>query len=460
VTGRPHRNRAPYAAACALVITAALSGAAGAARAQAPDTTAMPDTIGGRPITLDEAVTMARANAPGVIQAAGARRVAQVSRRTAWGEFIPSLSVSAGATRQLPSEGARTRIENGQIVLLPSQPWSHNIGLNANIDVFTGFRQLFNLQETGARLHAAKIDEVVQRYAATLAVKQSYFDVLAARESERAAQAQLASAQQQLDVAIGKVRARTATRSDSLRAEIQVRTGRIAVLDAQTALSVANASLTRTVGATEPVTAATSERLDIPEPPVDEGSLPTLAEQGPLIASALADLDAAKAARRTTWGNYMPTVTASYQRGGSGVGDEFLLHEEDLSYSGSMRFALNFPIFNQFQRELQGTQAAVAENNAQANLRDARLAVREGLATSVGNYRAARERVASQVATLEAADEDLRVQRQRYTVGGSTLLDVLASQSQLNQARLDLIRSQYDLRIARAQIEALVGRDL
>jgi len=156
----------------------------------------------------------------------------------------------------------------------------------------------------------------------------------------------------------------------------------------------------------------------------------------------------------------MPSITAAYSRGGSGVGDSFVFNEEDLIYSGALRFSLNFPIFNQFQRELQGTQAAVAENNAQANLRDARLAVREGLATSVGNYRAARERVASQVATLEAADEDLRVQRQRYTVGGSTLLDVLASQSQLNQARLDLIRSQYDLRIARAQIEALVGRDL
>ena len=45
----------------------------------------------------------------------------------------------------------------------------------------------------------------------------------------------------------------------------------------------------------------------------------------------------------------------------------------------------------------------MAEENALANLRDARLAVREGLATSVGGYRAAREREESQVATLEAA---------------------------------------------------------
>ncbi len=42
----------------------------------------------------------------------------------------------------------------------------------------------------------------------------------------------------------------------------------------------------------------------------------------------------------------------------------------------------------------------------------------------------------------------------------STLLDVLTSQTQLDQARRDLIRARYDRRVAKAQLEALVGRDL
>jgi outer membrane protein len=61
---------------------------------------------------------------------------------------------------------------------------------------------------------------------------------------------------------------------------------------------------------------------------------------------------------------------------------------------------------------------------------------------------------------VEAAEEDLRVQQQRYAVGASTLLDVLTSQTQLIQARRDLIRARYDQRIAKAQLEALVGREL
>ena len=59
-----------------------------------------------------------------------------------------------------------------------------------------------------------------------------------------------------------------------------------------------------------------------------------------------------------------------------------------------------------------------------------------------------------------AAQEDLRVQQQRYALGASTLLDLLTSQSTLNGARASLIQARQDYRIARAQIEAIIGRDL
>ena len=52
------------------------------------------------------------------------------------------------------------------------------------------------------------------------------------------------------------------------------------------------------------------------------------------------------------------------------------------------------------------------------------------------------------------------MQQQRYTLGASTLLDVLTSQSQLNAARSALIQARYDARVAKAQIESIVGRDL
>jgi outer membrane protein len=131
-----------------------------------------------------------------------------------------------------------------------------------------------------------------------------------------------------------------------------------------------------------------------------------------------------------------------------------------MSYSGSFRLSASLPIFDQLQREGQVVAGAVAEENAIAALRDARLAALENLTRYAGTFRSSGEHVEIQAATVAAAEEDLRVQQQRYALGVSTILDVLTSQTQLDQARRDLIRARYDRRIAKAQLEALVGRDL
>lgn len=413
-----------------------------------------------RPITLVEAVALAQRNAPVVVEARGQSRTSAAAVRSAVAAFIPSLNVSAGATRQVPEGGSRTRVENGQVVILPADPWSNNLGLSASVDLFDGGRRFFDLRQARVRASAAGVNEVSARYAATLAVKQQFFNVLAARESEAATSSQLEQANLQLRVAIARVRARNATRSDSLRAEIQVRNAQLAVSDAHTAVDVANASLTRAVGATDLVTAAVEDSLPTPVLALDVEKIRTLALDGPAVQQARASLEAAQAARRSAWTSYLPAVSASYSRSGSATGASFAPGGVDYVYSGSMRLALSFPIFNQLQREQQLTQAEVAEANAEAALRDANLAALEGLAQLLGAVQSADEHVASLTATVEAAEEDLRVQQQRYAVANATLIDVLTSQTLLDQGRRDLIRAHYDQRIARAELESLVGRDL
>ena len=217
--------------------------------------------------------------------------------------------------------------------------------------------------------------------------------------------------------------------------------------------------MTRTIGSPEPVTAA----ADIGERPglaLEDASLRQLAESGPAVQQSKALLDAAKAAQRSAWTDYIPSLSASYSRTGSGSGNAPELASSDFSYSGSLRFTATLPLFNQFQREQRITQAKADQEVAEAALRDARLGATENVTTQLGAFRSAEERVTSLSASLDAAEEDLRVQQQRYAVGASTLLDVLTSQTQLNQARSDLIRARYDLRIAKARLEALVGREL
>jgi outer membrane protein len=304
------------------------------------------------------------------------------------------------------------------------------------------------------------VGAVTQRYAVALDAKQQYFNVLAARESQSAALAQVAQAGLQLRSAVARVAARNATRSDSLRAEIQMRTARLAVMDADNALEASNAALGRAIGVSYPVTAAPADSSVQISLAVEGETLRQLAEQGPGVQQAKAELDAARASRRIAWTGYLPAVTASYSRGASGTSESFGLGADNYNYSGALRFSLSLPLFNQLQREEQVVRAQVAEENADAALRDARLAAAQSFTTMMGAYQTAAQRIVAQAASVEAAEEDLRVQQQRYAVGGSTLLDVLTSQTLLDQARQQLIRARYDQRVAKAQLEALVGRDL
>jgi outer membrane protein len=402
---------------------------------------------------------MAQKLSPQIVQAEGSVRTANASVRSAYGAFLPSLSLTAGATRQFPSGAGGTRIENGQVITLASEPWSYSGGLGANVDLFGGGRRFFDLQQAHQDVVAARAAQVTQRYDVTLAVKQQFFNVLAARESEDAARAQLDQAVQQKRAAVLRVRSKVATRSDSLRADIQVREAQLALLGAQRDLTVANAGLTRAVGAEAPVTAST-EALPPLTLSLEDDALRHSAAQGPSVQQARANLSSASALRRGSWAGYLPTVSASYGRNASGTDPNFGFGTDDYNYSGSFRLSMSLPVFDRFQREADVTRAKVSEANAKAALRDAELAANQTLAQALGAFRVAGQQVEAQAASVAAAEEDLRVQQQRYAVGGSTLLDLLTSQTQLTQARQALIRARYDQRVAKAQLEALVGRDL
>ena len=448
---RPSRRRvarAAWAARVGLALIAAVAfGLVAIAHAAEP-----------RALALEEALRLARANAPAIVQSEGALRTSRASERAALGAFLPSVSLSASTSRQMPAR-AGTRIENGTIVTLPSTPWSYGASLGGSVELFSGGQRLFALSEARAGVAEAEANDVSRRFDTDLAVKQAFFDVLAARESEVAALAQVKQTEQQLRTTIAKLRSSQATRSDTLRSSIQLANATLALERARVSLATANATLGRVVGLSEPVTAADAA----PEPgslALDDAALAALADEAPSVRAAEAAWRGAKAARASAWAEYLPSLGASYSRSASGSGTDALFTGDDLGYQGSLRLSLSLPVFDQFGREQRNSQRAVALESAAAALRDARLAARQSLTRDLGAWRVAQLGVEAQTASVAAAEEDLRVQQQRYSVGESTLLDVLTSQTQLNDARAALIRARYDQRVARAQLEALVGRGL
>ncbi len=410
---------------------------------------------GARAITLDDAVREAQRNAPAAVSARNALRASAAAVRTAYAQYLPSLSISGTGSRQ----GGETFFQ-GKLVPYSGVPWSFSRGLSTSLELFDGGRRWYNLKSAQANVDAADAGETSQRFSIALQVKQQYFAVLAARESEAAANRQLEQAQEQLKSSTAKVRAGIATKSDSLRSAIQVGNARLAQLTAHNNLRVANAALTRLIGAADVVTATPADTAEMGRIVLDSTQLTALALDGPAVRQADAALVAAQAAKRAAKTPYMPTISSSYSLSGNNTSETFDWGSGRIPKQNSLRFSLNFPLFNNLSREENLTRTTVAEENAVAALRDAKLAQQQSLVQFLGAFRTAEERVAIQLASVAAAEEDLRVQQQRYALGASVLLDLLTSQTTLDQARASLIQARYDARIAKAQVEALVGRDL
>jgi outer membrane protein len=415
---------------------------------------------GARPISLAEAIQMAQRNSPAVVQARGLERTAGAARRAALGAYLPSLNLNGSSSR---TQGVQ--FFQGQLVPLTGNPWNYNNGLGTQLELFDGGRRWQELARVRATGDVADATTIQARFDAALQVKQQYYAALAARESETAARAQLEQAEQQLKASTARVAAGVATKSDSLRSAIQLGNAQLAVLTSQNDLRVANAALTRVVGSTTTVTTSPSDSAEsMPAVPL-EPELETLISRGPAVQLAEANLLAARASRKAQRSQYLPTLSMSYNysytqssKGFTG-GNLFLLGGNDPNRQ-NMSFNFSYPLFNGFAREQGAVQADVTLRNAEAQLRDAKLGARQTLTSQLRALANAQARVQVQLAAIAAAEEDLRVQQQRYALGASTLLDLLTSQTQLNEARQALIQARLDGRIARAQLSSLVGRDL
>ena len=446
----------PSATLALLLLFASGAGAQVLKPGLQPGLTRAPDSA--RKISLAEAIQMAQQNSPDAIQAEGTERTSKAARVSAVGAILPSATLSAGHVVQLG--GGLTRLnQNGEQITVAQKP-TNNTGLSLNMTLFDGGQRLYDLRTANYQIAAAEANRVAVKYNIALGVKQQYFAVLAALESQDAADLQMAQATEQFKASVARVRAGAATRSDSLRGVIQIGNAQLAQITAASAKEAAEAALTRLVGSPVPVTADPASVQENMSALPDSAQLAVLALTGPAVQQAQANLDVAEESRKASKATYLPSLSASYSRSGSGTDPQFGFGSDPYTYSGRLSFQLSYPIFNNFAREEQVVRAKVAEVNAQSAFRDSQLAAVQSLTQNIGAIRSASQRVAIQAASVAAAKEDVRVQQQRYNIGASTLLDLITSQAALATAEQALIQARYDYRIARAQLEALIGRDL
>jgi outer membrane protein TolC len=403
-------------------------------------------------VTLTEAIQRALLAQPAMVQAVGAERSAGAGRRSAFGAYLPNVSVNAST-----SKGNTGRTDNATGLFIPPVR-SYTGGISANLELFDGFRRLANLRGAAATAAAADAGLVNQRFQVTLGTKQAFYNALATEDLVRVAESQVRRAQQQLQISVEKLHAGSATRSDSLRSTVDYGNARIALLQAQANLATAQANLGRQIGVAQPVRAVPDSAL--PDLPDTTALRASPLDQAPQVRQSEAQAGAARAQVWAVRSQYVPSLTVSYSDNRQGPKSPQGPFFDNLPDSYRWTFGVTWPLLNGFVREQNQVTASVARDNAEAVAADTRRQVNAQLTQQIAAMTTAYAKIDIARATVAAATEDLRVQNERYRVGAATILDLLTSQAALTTAEGNLVQARFDYLIARAQVEALVGRTL
>jgi outer membrane protein len=119
---------------------------------------------------------------------------------------------------------------------------------------------------------------------------------------------------------------------------------------------------------------------------------------------------------------------------------------------------LSYPLFDGFRTKHQLDQAEVNVHLARMRYEDIRNAVAMEVHTSLVDLRANEEKIAVEQVKVKQAEEAVKIADDRYTKGLLSTIDLLDSQTSLENAKLSLLQATYNAIISRYNLDKAVGK--
>jgi len=399
-------------------------------------------------VTLADALRRAANVDPNYVAALRNIVDAKWQQRAAYAAFIiPATALSVNQTRS-----------NEQVFNFGTGDFANRLTqaqIDMRLNLFSGLSKFFEAGRAGATVAAADANELQARFQTALLTESDYYDVLAQRELQRVAEERVRRAEEQFAIARARVLGGAAVQTDSLQLLLELTRARVDLLRQRATLRVARIELGRRIGVPGPVDAAPLDTLPSgPLPITEQQAVREALQEGPRYRAAQAGAQAAARAYSAVMGQYLPRVDlfATYQA----FGDEFFLPDDSRRWIYG--FSINFPIWNNAQREIQLSQAKSNREVARALRDDIGREVRRDVVAAYEVFETARASADLAEVAVVVALENMRVNQERYRVGATTTLDLLTAQVSLVESEATLVQALQAERLALAGLEALLGR--
>ncbi|MBA2671827.1 MAG: TolC family protein, partial [Gemmatimonadetes bacterium] len=319
-----------------------------------------------QPLTMHEALELARENNPAYRRAVGELEVAAADERRAWAALLPALSLnlSTGVTQSrvvtgTDEFGRPVRLEDPSIFTRTSTGQSLSIG---SITLFDGGARLREARAVRASARATRIGVEAEAVRLEARIARAYHEAMRAERMIELEEALLASARERREATERLLRAAIRNPLDLAGAEVDVAQREQAVERARGESRKARLALAEAMGVSRPVERPLAAEMPLifdPEGLDAELLVSEALERSPQLAQASTRSAAAghrlRAARSARWPTVSISPFMSRGVGASGYDALFDLNPRDQSYGAS--FNVSLPIFNQFRTTHSVAQA-------------------------------------------------------------------------------------------------------
>jgi outer membrane protein TolC len=377
----------------------------------------------------------------------------------------PAIRVQENPTGEVdPLTGQRLfREETTRIPATDRNAFS--LSAAASYTFYDGGRRRHARQAAGAALDGAGQELQARQVEVAFAVKQAYCELLKAQELAQVEQEALKLSQKRLEETQVRLEVGAGTEAEVLRLQVALAQAQAALVEAGQDQTLAGARLNYLIGAEAgaPLELAPAEELPpLAEVPALEALVAQVRGRNPALERLRQAVRQAQAELKTAQAAWYPRLAGnlSYSR----THEVFDRVYQDFGQNYRLNLGLSLS-YNLFDGGLK--QASIAR--AHAGLEAARLTLQQQEREALLEVETARLELTRleqllQIAegTVHMAGQDLRLAEELYRVGGrqgkGRLLEVLDAQVNFFAAQSNLRRTRYDLRIARANLDRLLGK--
>ena len=416
---------------------------------------------GRKPLSLTESIDLALQQSVLIHAAKEGVRGAEAQKREAFTGFLPKFSTSYSYLRYnrdpyLDFPGIPPLIPPASLTIGTKD--NYNWIVEARQPLFAGGSILANYEASRIGADIARLDEAVSVQDLVLEVKVAYFNILKAGRILAVAKQSLDQSRAHRDTARNFYDQGLIPRNDLLFAEVELANGNQFLLRAENGLELArskfNTLLRRPINTPVEIEDILNDR---PYEKAIDACIATALDNRPEIRSFALRVEQAKSQVKVAQGDYYPNVSlvGNYAKFGDTPGLSGSAFKDQESWYVMAVANWNFWEWGKTKDRVE------AGKSRESQAADLLANVRDQVALEVKNafllLHEAEKQIQVATKAIEQAEENFRINTERYREQVGTATDVIDAQTLLTKARSDRHNALGDFSISRARLERAMG---